>query len=450
MCDGIKNLLMLSPNDHGKEVSSAENSHYIFTCRCQSLRRTRGGYEYDFVDDPIPERFQCSICTKVLRDARLTECCGQHFCDSCLSSWMKQQKTCPHCRKAHFQSIINKERNRDINELRIRCTNREEGCDWVGEMGVLEDHLKSGKGCGYVIVKCDNRGMDYELCGKSLERRHLTYHKENECKYRPYTCEYCGHKDTFKGIAMGYDMSQWMESMEKVPSHYEECDQYPLECPNKCGETNIKRKDVEEHCEICPLEPLKCRFKVCRKTIHRKDMDSHKRECEYRPYSCEYCGHDGTFRSITGKTWGCHYSRCDQYPLKCPNDCGERNIKRRDMKGHRDICPLEPLNCPFKDADCTDKIQRKDMEKHIESSTQQHLLKSHQKLMKAYQQLKKLKKSYRKLKERMEDLDEDTSLSDTSESECDDFSVTQTSYTLEISAQGDRQHCDNNYAYMQP
>ena len=365
-----------------------------------------------------PERFQCSICTKVLRDARLTECCGQHFCDSCLTNWLKRQKTCPHCRKLRFQSMINKEKIREINDLRIRCTNREKGCDWVGEMRLLEDHLKSDKGCGYVIIECmyiPDKAYIPIRCGKSLERRHLTNHKEKECIYRPYICEYCGHKGTFKGITM--EMSPWMKFFNlgtKVPSHYEECGEYPLECPNKCGEIYIKRKDMKAHHDICPLEPLKCPFKVCHKTILRKDMESHKRECDYRPYSCEYCGHRGTFMDITGIRLGLglrlestsHYDNCDQYPLECPNKCSETNIKRRDMKGHCDICPLEPLDCPFKDAGCTDKIQRKDMEKHIESNTQQHLLKSHQILMKAYQQLKK---SHQMLRERVKDLEEGTS-----------------------------------------
>ena len=387
--------------------------------------------------------------TKVLRDARLTECCGQHYCDSCLTKWLKKQKTCPHCRKENFQSMINKEKTREVKELRIRCSNREKGCDWAGEMGVLEDHLQSDKGCGYVIVECGNRGRGLKVCGERMERRHLTNHMENECKYQPYTCEYCGHKGTFESIAMRYKMQEkqieeFVQSMpqcyktiffheKKLYSHYDHCAEYPLECPNKCGVIDIKRKDMEEHCDICPLEPLKCPFNAgdCSKDILRKDMESHKRECGYRPYSCGYCGHRGTFRDITGIrlrglmvvaiALDSHYGNCDQYPLECPNECGETNIKRRDMKVHHDICPLEPLDCPFKDAGCTDKIQRKDMEKHIESSTQEHLLKSHQKMMKACEQLKKLKVSYRKLKERMEDLEEDTLLSDTSESECNDF-----------------------------
>ena len=186
-----------------------------------------------------PARYLCSICMKVLRDARLTECCGQHFYNSCLSTWMKKQKRCPHCRKVGFLSIINKEKIREIKELRIRCTNCEKGCDWMGEMGSLDNHLKSDKGCGYVIVECSNRGMSRKLCGKLLERRHLTNHKENECRYRPYTCEYCGHRDTFESITMGYqrvnvyDILFGKNFREKVPSHYEECDQYPLECPNE-------------------------------------------------------------------------------------------------------------------------------------------------------------------------------------------------------------------------
>ena len=213
---------------------------------------------------------------KVLRDARLTECCGQPFCDSCLTNRLKTQKVkkrCPHCQKKNFVSIINKANIREINKLRIRCTNRENGCDWVGEMRVLEDHLKSDKGCGYVIVICGDRGKGNELCGKLLERRHLTNHKENECKYRPYTCEYCGHKDTFEGITIGY----WRGDRVKVFSHYEECDQYPLDCPNECGETNIKRRDMKGHCDICPLEPLDCQFKDvgCTDKIQRKDMEKH-------------------------------------------------------------------------------------------------------------------------------------------------------------------------------
>ena len=225
------------------------------------------------------------------------------------------------------------------------------GCDCVGEMRVIEDHLKSDKGCGYVKVECSNVAKAYKLCGKLLERRHLTNHKKNECKYRPYTCEYCGHKDTFEGISIGYKMQSVLSfaflSATNVSSHYDNCDKYPLVCQNNCGKRNIKCEDIDAHYSICPLETLKCSFKICSKIILRKDMESHKGECEYRPYFCEYCGRRGTFRDITGIKGGTsHYDNCDRYQVECHNKCGEKRIKRSDMNVHcDDICPLEPLKC---------------------------------------------------------------------------------------------------------
>ena len=219
-------------------------------------------------------------------------------------SWLKRQKKCPHCGKGRFRSVVNREKIREINELRIRCPYSKKGCDWEGELGTLNDHLQSEKGCGYVTVECTNAGK-YITCKKKVERKHLASHMENECKYRPYSCEYCGYKDTFKVITTG--------------DHYE--------------------------------------------------IGTRKKYCSS------------------------HYDKCEEYPLECTNKCG-KVIKRKHMKAHHSICHLEPLNCPFKDAGCTSKLLRQDMEKHIESSTQEHLLmvfKSHQELKTRLQELEKQK-----------------------------------------------------------
>ena len=119
-------------------------------------RPAAGGYECDFLDDPMPQTFLCIICMKVLKDARLTKCCGQNFCDSCFKQWLstRKQKTCPHCQQYNVVHILNRERNREVNGLRIRCTHHKEGCGWVGELGALKQYLESETGCGYVEVKC--------------------------------------------------------------------------------------------------------------------------------------------------------------------------------------------------------------------------------------------------------------------------------------------------------
>ena len=201
--------------------------------------------------DLIPNKYICSICAKVLRDAHLTVCCGQHFCASCLTHWLDTElwwRACPHCRQENLQHVPNKAMIREVNELKIRCTNTSEGCGWVGELGELKSHLDSDKGCRYVEVTCTNKG-----CGERGWRKDLQTHLQHKCNYRPYQCEHCGHKDTYKAITEG--AYSWMSS------HYSECPEYPLACPNRCGVTGIRHRAMPDHHSSCPLEPLDCPFK---------------------------------------------------------------------------------------------------------------------------------------------------------------------------------------------
>ena len=192
---------------------------------------------------------------------------------------------------------------RKVNELKIRCTNHREGCGWVGELGELKSHLVSDKGCGYVEVTCTNKG-----CRERVSRKDLQTHLE-KCYYRPYECEYCGHRDTYTAIT-------GKQRDSEVPDHP-------------------------------PCSPM---AKKARYTDH--------------------------------------YSECPEYPLACPNRCGVTGIRRRAMPDHHSSCPLEPLNCPFKDAGCTEKIARKNMEDHMATNQQKHMLLTFQSLQQANQQVK--------------------------------------------------------------
>ena len=153
--------------------------------------------------------------------------------------------------------MVNKEKIRKVNELMIYCTNHREGCGWVGELGGLKIHLDSNEGCGYVKVTCTN-----EECWEMIYRKDLQTHLQEFCCYRPYECEHCGHKDTYKAVTV---------------HHYSECPEYPLACPNMCGVTGIKHRAMPDHHSSCPLEPLDCPFKDagCTEKIARKDMEDH-------------------------------------------------------------------------------------------------------------------------------------------------------------------------------
>ena len=215
-----------------------------------------GGYDLIFTK-PVPDRFYCNICTKVLRDPHLTGCCGQHFCESCLKHWFKKQKTtCPHCREENFNHILNKALKREINDLEIQCTKQVLGCQWVGELSSLQTHLDSDTGCGYVEVQCSNK------CGAKMKRKELKAHLERQCPLRKIHCQYCHYEDTYQTI---------------TSEHYDECPHYPLPCPNKCGTTGICRADMDNHRSRCELEPVECPFceAGCKVNVVRKEFDSH-------------------------------------------------------------------------------------------------------------------------------------------------------------------------------
>ena len=216
-----------------------------------------GGYDFNFTK-PVPDKFYCSICTKVLRDPHLTGCCGQHFCESCLKHWFRKQKktTCPHCRHNNFNHMLNKERKREVDELEIQCTKQRVGCQWVGELSSLQAHLDSDRGCGYVEVHCSNK------CGTKMMRKELEAHLAQQCPLRKIQCEYCHYGDTYLTI---------------TTQHYSECPFYPLPCPNNCGTTAIQRVEMDTHRSRCQLEPVECPFHEagCTVRVLRREFDAH-------------------------------------------------------------------------------------------------------------------------------------------------------------------------------
>ena len=68
-----------------------------------------------------------------------------------------------------------------------------------------------------------------------------------------------------------------------------------------------------------------------------------------------------------------HYAQCEKYPMHCPNSCSKEVILRQDMPSHRQQCPLEPVECPFREAGCEVKLVRKELEGHVTNSITKHL-----------------------------------------------------------------------------
>ena len=201
----------------------------------------------------------CSaLCAKVLHDPQLTACCGQHFCKSCLQNWFTKHNrvSCPYCREENINYIVDKSLKRKIDELKVRCSNLEAGCSWVGELSTLSSHLQSEQGCGYIEVDCTSK------CGVKLNRKDLADHIAHHCPRREYECQYCEMVGTYQSI---------------TGEHYNACKKYPLKCPNDCGETKVPRAEIDQHRTKCPLEPAQCPFSEagCDVSLVRKEFDYH-------------------------------------------------------------------------------------------------------------------------------------------------------------------------------
>jgi len=91
---------------------------------------------------------------------------------------------------------------------------------------------------------------------------------------REYKCIHCHRVDTYHAITGDCPPSKI--HCPAHPSHYDSCPELKLRC-SKCGERNIKRKDMTDHQSQCPKEPVECQFKEagCDKKPLRSELDDH-------------------------------------------------------------------------------------------------------------------------------------------------------------------------------
>ena len=219
------------------------------------------GYTCEFVDE-IPKELQteCSICLHVLRDPHMVECCGHRFCSGCIKSVLREFNVCPLCNSKQPRTVADKQLSRSLKEKKVRCTHREDGCKWVGELAALDEHLELTRRTG----GCRSRFMKCRYCRVDFAKNKLEDH-ETICLKRTTICKYC---NTFQ--CLQYDL----------PSHLEVCGKYPITCPKGCGAT-ITRTSLDQHVKTwCPLAIIECEYAYagCNAKVSRKDVKEHAKQ----------------------------------------------------------------------------------------------------------------------------------------------------------------------------
>ena len=226
------------------------------------------GFECKFVEDP-PSWLQteCPVCLHILRTPYQVTCCGKSFCKECIKQIKADKKACPCCKEDNYNDFHNKGLQQPLYGFKVFCVNKDEGCEWKGELGELDSHLNPKnlaidnelQGCAFANIKCS-------YCCETLTRKDLQHHKKELCDKRPFSCEYC------KRYESNYD--------DVIHNHWQVCGSYPVQCPNHCG-AYPERQDAKKHfTSYCPLTVVECDFSYagCVVRLARKDMPEHIKE----------------------------------------------------------------------------------------------------------------------------------------------------------------------------
>lgn len=217
--------------------------------------------EADFVEE-LSDFFKCPICRHCLKDPMQTPC-GHRFCQECIDQVLhSSQPICPLDRTELSKNVFpDAACRRQINALKVYCSNKRSGCMWSGEMSDEASHQAS---CEYGKITC-------KLCNEEILRTNESKHK-GECPKRLVPCKYCLQE-------MNY---------QSLESHFSSCGEFPVKCPNDCSKEPFPRSKINHHVsDICPRTKLPCQLSLfgCSEEIERQQMGNHLAQCSMKHVS---------------------------------------------------------------------------------------------------------------------------------------------------------------------
>ena len=120
------------------------------------------------------DKFLCLICHTILINPIKCKLCKYHFCNVCITQWLKVKNKCPHCLGVNLFDKPEHYLRLDLNLL-IDCKYKSEGCKEYRKLKYISDHVIK---CGYQSIQCEHcstniysKDMDehLKLCNKNKE-----------------------------------------------------------------------------------------------------------------------------------------------------------------------------------------------------------------------------------------------------------------------------------------
>ena len=143
----------------------------------------------------IKIEYNCPVCFDLFADELtvpyLTDC-GHHLCGKCYARLLdtsKKEDTIPRCPTCNQPDKLNNARpdehfQRLVNNLKVRCPDYEEWCEWVGDLKDLHDHHNR-----LCRIPCPFGCREH---ARSSDMKEHTRH----CHNRMISCENCGYYNT--------------------------------------------------------------------------------------------------------------------------------------------------------------------------------------------------------------------------------------------------------------
>lgn len=144
---------------------------------------------------------------------------------------------------------------------------------------------------------------------------------------------------------------------------------FAIKCPSDGCDWTGELREKEDHLSSCSFKLVSCTNENCQVTIQRKELEEHAtNSCQWRIVVCDHCNESHPKCVIED-----HVEKCGKKPVECPNNCGEIIVQAEIVSHTNDNCPLSLVSCPYAQMGCNAKIQRKEVEAHLQSTVQLHL-----------------------------------------------------------------------------
>lgn len=187
--------------------------------------------------------FVCSLCSGVFINP-ISISCGHIFCDYCIKAKLKEDNSCPICRKQIKVNTLYPVMSIEaiLSKKIVKC--QSDQCNWTGRLAELWKHIDSD--CKFKAYYCSNVGCFYS-CLKS----DLIVHLEN-CNYRLTVCDKC----------------EEMVCVSQLEMHnLDVCPKVVINCPKGCKEQVLRANLLAHYTEClesdatCSLITLGCTFR---------------------------------------------------------------------------------------------------------------------------------------------------------------------------------------------